>query len=251
MTIFVVMLLLTLTNRLSRSLSTHLLSSAGNDIKHTLRKQVIDNILTKSEQPTNKDIDCVATRQLGYSIQDQNMLAVEKSRCNYGFPRAIVRFPVGNGIQSGMIRLTCPHLVKAIDEFEADGGINKINTKLSQESDKGNLLRNNFLNINSAWKTIRNMSVTDEDRELVKKTLPISSYDHFFGTGIIGITLNKVDDVKCLHAHTADYLVRGDNKIGEWTLKELEKRGVSAGGCSGKNTLNKLYAYRYLYIILV
>ena len=34
-------------------------------------------------------------------------------------------------------------------------------------------------------------------------------------SGIIGVTIGKLDDAKCLHAHTADYLLRG----GKYPLK--------------------------------
>lgn len=50
-------------------------------------------------------------------------------------------------------------------------------------------------------------------------------------SGIIGVT--KVDDVKCLHAHVADHLMRGDNKVGQWTLEQLGDQGIERSGCSG------------------
>lgn len=50
-------------------------------------------------------------------------------------------------------------------------------------------------------------------------------------SGILGVSSNKINDVKCLHAHTADYLLRGNNKFGEMTLKYLKDRGVDVNGC--------------------
>lgn len=52
-------------------------------------------------------------------------------------------------------------------------------------------------------------------------------------TGLVGVSLYKDDDeVKCLHAHLADYLVRGDtNPIGPLAVAGLE--GAPARSCVG------------------
>ena len=43
-----------------------------------------------------------------------------------------------------------------------------------------------------------------------------------FETGLIGISLTKAAEVKCLHAHLADYLMRGDvNPIGPLVVEDL------------------------------
>jgi len=40
----------------------------------------------------------------------------------------------------------------------------------------------------------------------------------------------KLDDVKCLHAQLGDYLLRGDNVIGEAIVSDLAQRGVGLDG---------------------
>jgi hypothetical protein len=40
--------------------------------------------------------------------------------------------------------------------------------------------------------------------------------------------------VKCLHAHTADQLLRKKNYIGQTVLKKLEEKGVDPSGCAGE-----------------
>jgi hypothetical protein len=45
--------------------------------------------------------------------------------------------------------------------------------------------------------------------------------------------LIRTDDVKCLHAHTADELLRGRNRIGKAVLDKLQSRGVDPSGCQG------------------
>eukprot|EP00959_Pyramimonas_sp_CCMP1952_P042442 887475-Pyramimonas_sp.AAC.1 len=43
-----------------------------------------------------------------------------------------------------------------------------------------------------------------------------------FETGLIGVSLNKAAEVKCLHAHLGDYLMRGDiNPIGPLVVEDL------------------------------
>jgi len=52
-----------------------------------------------------------------------------------------------------------------------------------------------------------------------------------FETGLIGISLNKAAEVKCLHAHLGDYLMRGDiNPIGPLVVEDLAGQGVNVSG---------------------
>ena len=48
---------------------------------------------------------------------------------------------------------------------------------------------------------------------------------------LTGVTPTKVDDAKCLHAHVGDLFLRGENKIGEYTLRMLRSRGIESDGC--------------------
>lgn len=41
--------------------------------------------------------------------------------CKHGFPQAFVFHPSKTTFNSGLFRLTCPLLVKAVDEYEAQG----------------------------------------------------------------------------------------------------------------------------------
>ena len=44
----------------------------------------------------------------------------------------------------------------------------------------------------------------------------------------------RTRDVKCLHAHVADELVRDDNEIGKLVLDELKSAGQDTRGCDGE-----------------
>ena len=143
-----------------------------------------------------------------------------------------MQYPVGGGVSSGMIRLSCPHLVKAVDEYERQGALEEFDAILADEV-VGEKLRRNFLETNLAWREIRGKAVTEEERELMKKKLGEEGADHLMRSGIIGCTPGK-NQVKCLHAHIADNLVRGTNEIGQLALTKLEERGVDVKGCAGK-----------------
>jgi hypothetical protein len=172
----------------------------------------------------------IERRQLGRRVA--GLFAVEKVRCKHGYPRAFVSYPVSDGISSGMLRLSCPHLVKAIDEIERKGAIDEFDAVL-QDKNLGKGLRQNFEETNKAWRDIRYSAVTEEDRQMMDKKLGVEGAANLMESGIIGCTPGKLQ-VKCLHAHVADQLLRGTNEIGAMTMKRLEAGGVDTKGCDGK-----------------
>ena len=152
-----------------------------------------------------------------------------------------------------MLRLSCPHLVKAIDRFEFEQkGIEKINSTLSidgiidqDNAEQKRILRANFLETNQIWKKIRISLLPEEKKKEIHEKLGNKAGDSLINSGIIGISIEKVDDAKCLHAHVADYLLRGENLIGKWALNEMEeKHDVNPGGCKG-NIVDSLRVLTY------
>lgn len=202
-----------------------------NDIALTVIKKYFPNGI----RPTAADITCVGTRQLEHPLGD--VIAVDKRKCRHGFTRAIVRFPVHGQAaavahptaHSGMIRLTCPHLVKEIDSLEVGGGIRKVNDSLSTSA----TLKDDFNTTNESWAAARKSATTDAEVEFVKRKMGAQGAKHFFDSGIIGVSKGKTDDAKCLHAHVADFIIRGKNEIGQLVLDELQKKNVNTEGCSG------------------
>lgn len=194
---------------------------------------LIDKYFPLGEKISDKTQLCIESRQ--QQRRTHGVMCIDRERCRHGFPRAFVRFPVTGGVQSGMIRLSCPHLVKSIDSFEIEGGgIAKFNNILSQSSgDEAPALRENFLDINKTWRSLRAEATSDSDRAFIEKQLGPEGATHFMESGIIGITTDKVDDVKCLHAHVADEILRGKNSIGKSTLTQLESLGINIKGCNG------------------
>ena len=72
------------------------------------------------------------------------------------------------------------------------------------------------------------------DEEKVAVRFGEKGKEAFMKSGIAGMSPTKLDDVKCLHAQLADYLLRGydEQSVGADVRRRLEEeRGVSLGGC--------------------
>lgn len=195
-------------------------------------ENLVHSELHNSEIPSNQCRQTIAERQLAVK-KITGMFAVPKQKCKYGYSQAFVQYPVGGGISSGMIRLSCPHLVKAVDEYESNGGIDYFNQMLREDSEQGAKLRSNFQDINDSWSRIRSRAITDQEKKLLEDQLGSAKTENLINSGIIGISISRVDDVKCLHAQIADTLIRGEasNNIGSLALKKLEENGCDIRGC--------------------
>lgn len=132
--------------------------------------EILKTFFPLSAYPTDEDRQVIEERQVNRAAVA--LFGVENARCKHGFPQAYVQYPVGGGVSSGMIRLSCPHLVKSIDEMEADGALIEFDAKLADE-EKGAELRESFHDTNLAWRTIRQTVVTPEDRDYMDKKLGV------------------------------------------------------------------------------
>lgn len=196
-------------------------SSDGSMKSIEISKKVVKDHFPLSSLPTLEDQKIIEQRQTGRPAH--GIFAVENTRCKYGFPQAYSQYPVTRTISSGMIRLGCPHLVKAIDELEAEGGLDYFDAKILEEPEDG-VLRTSFSETNQAWISIRKDTVSESDRKYIDGYLGIEGAEFFMESGIIGCTIGKLQ-VKCLHAHVADHLMRGSNQIGAQALDKLKEKG--------------------------
>ena len=190
-------------------------------------RELIEKHLPGCRLPSAEDLQCITERQLGH--KSSNISAVDKIGCRHGHPRAFILQPAAGTakVHSGMLRLSCPQLVKAIDKFEASGGIERMNAELSKRSD----LQQNFENTNEAWRAIKRDTISPDDKELFTRKFGATQAKIVFNSGLIGVSSTK--DVKCLHAHVADEILRGENIIGRETLTILSEEGVPVSGCTG------------------
>ena len=97
------------------------------------------------EAPDEQDFAMIEGRHLGHAA---SMVGVGR-RCRHGCPQAFVwepekrhssrkdKFP----LEGGLFRLSCPLLVKAVDEWEAEGAVNELNAAVTGRKEFGRLQR--------------------------------------------------------------------------------------------------------------
>lgn len=148
-------------------------------------KDKIYSILGLINEPTSKEIECINQRQ----FKLYRPLAITKGLCKYNYPQVTIQYPVdikSNKLASGMIRLTCPHLVKEIDQYEKEGGVAKFNEEIVI-NDKA---KEDFENAHKEWKEIRDLSMTKEEVNFVKDKCRDRA-DDFLTSGFLGITMGR------------------------------------------------------------
>lgn len=174
--------------------------------------------------------ETIELRQLKHQTNGLAVPAV--SRCAHGCPQALLQSPYETKFASGLVRLTCPHLVEQIDRWEAEGAVRELNSRLRATTGaEGTAWRAAMDSVNERHASTRRKLVSPE-AEVKSRAALGAAFDVAMASGIAGITNGKNDDVKCLHAHVADELLSGENAIGAWILKELE----SARGCDAAGT---------------
>jgi hypothetical protein len=176
----------------------------------------------------------IELRQLRHPASD--MVGVPNvSLCRHGWPQAALWQPMGSQRPvSGLMRLTCPHLVQQIDDWEREGAINEFNERLNRDDEAGRARRAELHKANDEHRRLRRAMMSAGDEEKVAVRFGEKGKEAFMNSGIAGMSPTKLDDVKCLHAQLADYLLRGydEQSVGADVRRRLEEeRGVSLGGC--------------------
>lgn len=137
-------------------------------------------------QPPCKDqLVCLRERQ----YQLSNPLLVTTGKCRYGHPQVVVNSPVNiekNRTSSGMIRLTCPHLIKEIDSLEREGGVARYNSQIAPKAEA----IEDFLEAHHIWKEMRRILMSNEEKDFVRQKLGDQAED-FFSTGFLGIQMDR------------------------------------------------------------
>ena len=191
------------------------------------------------DAPTAEDLRCITERQLGHMAQP---VVVPAARCQHGYPQAFAYDLLRKGpkhenrpnpsLTSGMFRLTCPLLVRAIDEWEARGAVAELNEEVRSDAALTDALTDAHRGHADARRHIFAEQIADLRHSFAAGTPEAERLELVLASGIAGQTISKVD-VKCLHAQAADALCRpGANVIGERVLAELRARGVPTSGCA-------------------
>jgi len=179
--------------------------------------------------PTKEDVECIESRQVFHKVTP---FGVSQKPCQYGFPQAFAYHPSKHRFNTNLFRLTCPKLVEAIDEYEkgSQQAIVKMNMRL--ESDPS--FKAVLAQINADHAAIRKEVMGPSEIERMKGVMGEEVAKVMMESGITGMSPNVLHDVKCLHAHVADYLCRGPeaNPIGAEVYADLRGRlGVPVEGC--------------------
>ena len=196
----------------------------------------LSKLVSIGAPPTKNCLNCITQRQ---TKSNASGIVSVATQCKFSYPQAYSLRPINPDtrlVYSGNLRLTCPYLVKAIDEWEGQGAIELINNDMKNDPE----LQASFSAINAFWNEVKLEQMTQSDHDLARKQLK-EGYTHFVNSGIIGISKDKEHDVKCLHAVMADHLLRHNsddtskiiNKIGFHIKQKLVQRGIHLSGNNG------------------
>lgn len=147
----------------------------------------IPKILSDHSSPSTHHLKCLKERQ----YQSMTPLVSTTGKCRYGYPQVTVNSPVHlekKMASSGMIRLTCPHLVKEIDHLERDGGVAKFNEEVAPTTHA----IEDFLEAHQIWNEIRQETMSVEEVEFIQQRFGEKA-ESFLSTGFLGIQMGKSD----------------------------------------------------------
>jgi hypothetical protein len=212
------------------------------------------------EPPSEDDIRVIEERQLGHKMS--NIIGVGM-RCKHGYPQAFAFDPVRRApwaygerkskIESGLFRLSCPLLVKAVDEWEAEGAVKKINEEVVGGTDGSGTNQGGADGSLAALLVEAHIGHAKAREELVgermAELLEVAEaageeqqqvVEMVLASGIAGQTRTKTD-IKCVHAQLGDHLCRSaSNGVAAELLRRLEAdRQVEVqGNCECCNQCN-------------
>lgn len=175
-------------------------------------------------RPTERDQRIVA-KQIGR--QPRPFLEVTR-RCRYDFPQVILTAPLQrrNGrwdVFPTVFWLTCPLLHRAIGRLEAAGAVREYEERLVRDAELGAAMEA----AHEAAAAHRLKLVPEQERLELERERPREARV-LAETGVAG--MRGRSGVKCLHAHFADFLGRGDNPIGADVLRRVLDAGVPLDG---------------------
>jgi hypothetical protein len=208
--------------------------SSHSSSKVTRRSSIFPN----SQDISQNDVD-VLVRQTGQPNPGDAAVGIPVNcQCQHGFAQVFALDPVpgNNRINSGLLKLTCPLLVRAVDQLEDEGFINQFNAKL-KESDKNDeglsALQKDMKDAHQVHASVRmEMIQTEEENQMVRSKLGERGASAFLTAGVAGASSDAVSDVKCLHAWLGDYLFRGSDAspLGGMVAELLLDRGIELHG---------------------
>jgi hypothetical protein len=209
-------------------------------------------------QPATEHDRAVLRRQTGQTAPAEAAAGVPAAcRCCHGFPQAFAMDPMPSAsggmkrrINSGLVKLSCPHLVSAVDELEDGGGIGAMNDAVKGSA----ALQRSVVLAHEVHARVRR-DMLDRDGADHQKDVPMDilrqklgerGAEAFLSSGVAGASAGSTEDVKCLHAWLGDYLFRGaengddadtSKAMGHAVVQALKERGVSISGTESCKSL--------------
>ena len=237
-----------------------------------------------SQQATSEDI-ATLMRQTGQTNPSMAAIGVPRKsmcQCRHGYPQAFAMDPLyANRMNSGLLKLTCPILVRAIDELEDSGIMDILNDELQQEqrqqltsissNSKSSIRYSTGSRRNGSSRTLleemelrhavhaqvrQNLLSREEKGEMIPSKLGKRGSQAFLESGVAGATplgssppnandnTTKQVDVKCLHAWMADALFVMDHNSNN-NVKKIDHTNndrVSVGSLMGDRISYELAA---------
>lgn len=185
----------------------------------------------------------VLIRQTGQSSPGVAAIGIPQNcQCRHGMAQvfALDPFPSQKRINSGLLKLTCPLLVRAVDQLEDEGYITQFNSKVAQASSSNTMNENGETMLQQSMRTAHQVHASVrkelipsvEERGVILEKIGERGADAFWNAGVAGASADAVSDVKCLHAWLGDYLFRGSeaSPIGVMVAKILLERGIDLSG---------------------
>lgn len=170
-----------------------------------------------SKQTTPEDLECMQ-RQTGQTAPVNAAIGIPSTcNCRHGFPQAFAMdpFPATGRINSGLVKLTCPHLVTAIDALEDDGFIQKLSSTLAvSEEWQSAAIQVHEKHARTRYDLLINDDDEEKDAQLdtLRSKLGDRAAKALMDSGVAGSTTNSLD-VKCLHAWMGDHLFFRDETV--------------------------------------
>ena len=214
--------------RITDGLSSHRSS------KEPTRRQ---SIFPNSRDVNQKDVE-VLKRQTGQTSPGDAAVGIPVNcMCQHGFPQvfALDPLPGKKRMNSGLLKLTCPLLVRAVDQLEDEGFIDEFNAKLKDcKNDEGfPALQNAMRDAHRMHAAVRmEMIQSEEELQILQAKLGERGASAFLKAGVAAASMDAVSDVKCLHAWLGDYLFRGSDAspLGAKVAEVLSDRGIDLRG---------------------
>jgi hypothetical protein len=204
-------------------------SSPQNDPMNDLDPPRRPSIFPNSRDVTVKDIE-VFSRQTGQTNPGTAAIGVPTNcQCRHSFPQVFTLDPLPNDrrMNSGLLKLSCPLLVRAIDKLEDEGCIAQMNAKLVESNNVENTtkLQEAMREAHQVHAQVRLALLdTDEQRLVLQQRLGDQGADFFLLAGVAGASPDAVSDVKCLHAWLSMFELEVEDKVHQPTKKGLEDK---------------------------